>query len=489
MDAVTRLAAAVAGVPVATVNLIAEHTQHSISVAGAARATITRQESLCATHFTAGRSVHVPDLRTHPRYAEHPWVDGRAGAIRSYTSIPLLSPDGHALGTLCTLDSAPRRLSAEQLARLEDLAAVVVALLERHRHAVVNARLAAEAEAQRAQAQALVAREQHRAQQLTALARAAQALSTAEDPRTAICTSARELAGADAAYLVQPDAAAGAPAGGAGQLVATAAVGFDEHTRLRLDLNLDQASGALPLSTFHSARQVFVADVGAHPEAAAELSELSGTVSGVWQPVLLPDGSAVGVLGVIWRRRVAQLDATLSSMLHTLAAQAAHVIERAELLARLREASERDALTGVGNRRQWEQVAGAEVERARRTGAPLTFALIDLDHFKAYNDAYGHPAGDDLLREFAAAASAQLRGGDTLSRWGGEEFALALPGSTVQQAREVAERIRAAVPHAQSATIGLAQWHPGDSAAAVLARADGALYRGKQSGRDTTVSA
>ncbi|NAZ86521.1 sensor domain-containing diguanylate cyclase [Kineococcus indalonis] len=482
IDAVVRVAAAVAGVRSAAVNLIDARSQCTVSATGGPTGRIPRSQSLCATHFTAGEAVHVPDARREARYADNPWVDGRHGSVRSYTSIPLVSPDGHALGTLCALDAEPRELSDEQLARLGDLAGVVVALFERRRQAVLNARLAVEAEQQRALAQSLVEREQRRAEQLAALARATRAVATAEDPRTAVCAAARELAGADAAYLLQP----GTGPDGRGRLLSTASVGLAAGTRLRLDLD---GGRALPLSAFRSARPLFVADVAGHPDADPALVESSGTVSGLWQPVLLRDGSCTGVLGVVWRHRLEELEATPAAMLHTLAGQAAHALERTELLTRLQHASERDPLTGVGNRRHWNRVAAREVEAAESAGRPVTFALIDLDHFKAYNDAYGHLAGDDLLREFAAAATAQLREEDTLARWGGEEFALALPGRTLSQARTVAERIRAAVPHAQTATVGLAQWLPGTSAATVLARADAALYRGKRDGRDTTVSA
>ena len=495
IDAITRLAATITGCPHASVNLIDEHHQHSLSSVGplsgidASLQPIPRTQSLCATHFTHQSLVHVPDLSRDPRYADHPYVDGRLAALRCYTSIPLISPDGHALGTLCTIDVIPRRLYEEQLARLSDLAGVLVALFERHRDAVANARLAAEAETQRALAQSLMAQQQHRAQQLAQLARASSTLATADDPRTAICHAARQLADADGVYLLQPD--------GHGHLVSTAVVGFtrdspsdldsDPGLNLRLDLTLDltQERG-LPLSAFRSGKQQFVVDVATHPDADPVLIEISGTVSGAWQPIHLRGGTCTGVLGIIWRQRREELDATLAWALHTLAREAAHTLERADLLTQLTEASERDSLTGVGNRRYWDQAAAREIDRAQRSGDPLTFALIDLDHFKAYNDAYGHLIGDDLLRAFATAAGAQLRPQDTIARWGGEEFALALPGCDLEAARDVVDRIRAVVPHDQTATVGLAQWTPAASAATVLARADAALYRGKRAGRNTT---
>ena len=494
IDAITRLAATIAGVPHASVNLIDEDQQHPLSSTSSpsvpAARPIPRSQSLCATHFNTGELVHVPDLSRDPRYADHPWVDGRLAALRSYTSIPLLNLDGHALGTLCAVDLVPRRLEEEQLARLADLAGVVVALFERHRNAVLNAQLAAEADAQRALAQSLMAEQQHRAQQLAQLAHASSALATAEDPRTAICHAARRLTGADGVYLLQPD--------GQGYLVSTAAVGFaddlrpgqDPHLDLRPDLRLDLAQErGLPLATFRSGRQLFVADVAAHPDADPHLVDTLGTVSGAWQPVSLRGGTCTGVLGIVWHHRREQLNATLTWALHTLAREAAHTLERADLLAQLTEASRRDPLTGVGNRRYWDEVTAREIERAVRSGDPLTFALVDLDHFKAYNDAYGHLIGDDLLREFAGAAIAQLRPGDTIVRWGGEEFALALPGCDLDRARRIVDRVRAVVPHSQTATAGLAQWTPGVSAATVLARADAALYRGKHAGRNTTASA
>ncbi|WP_432482891.1 GGDEF domain-containing protein [Kineococcus esterisolvens] len=230
-------------------------------------------------------------------------------------------------------------------------------------------------------------------------------------------------------------------------------------------------------------------DVPAHPRASRAVVEACGTVSAVWQPVLLRGCEPVGVLAVVWRRPVRALAPGVAATLATLAGEAAHAVERADLMTRLERAAEHDALTGLPNRRRWDEVAASEVARAARTGAPLTFALLDLDLFKRYNDTLGHLAGDELLRDFAAAAAAQLREVDTLARWGGEEFVLALPGCDALGAVAVADRIRAVVPHGQSCTVGVAQWVPGWSPAQVLAAADAAMYRGKLAGRDATVAA
>ena len=119
--------------------------------------------------------------------------------------------------------------------------------------------------------------------------------------------------------------------------------------------------------------------------------------------------------------------------------------ERKQLEARLEQQARTDPLTGLGNRRYLEGQAALEMARARRSGAPLSFIAIDLDHFKHINDTYGHDVGDKVLQAFATNALTQLRDGYVLCRMGGEEFAVLLPDSNREQAMLVAERLRQAV--------------------------------------------
>ena len=325
----------------------------------------------------------------------------------------------------------------------------------------------------RSQAAAASAQVEH----VQLLAEASRSVFTAHDPRVAMCQAVRDLTGADGAYLMEPD--------GRGDLVSTAVVGLDLPA---LAINLtDEPS--LTGTSFQQAQHIFVPDVPGHPGVSLRVQQALGVESAAWQPVLAHGTEAVGVFGLVWHRRVDVLPAHVPAMLQTLAAEAAHAIERGDLLARLALAADRDTLTGLANRRRWDESAEAEVARASRTGLPLTFALIDLDHFKRYNDTLGHLAGDALLRDFATAAVACLRDVDTLARWGGEEFALALPGCSAEEAVAVADRIRSVVPGGQTCTIGIAPWSGGTSAADVLAAADSALYRGKENGRDATVLA
>lgn len=156
-----------------------------------------------------------------------------------------------------------------------------------------------------------------------------------------------------------------------------------------------------------------------------------------------------------------------------------------------------DALTGLGNRRALQEDLELLEARVTRYGHRYCMALIDVDHFKSYNDAYGHQAGDDALQAVAAQLKAKARSGDALYRYGGEEFLCIFPEQSTESGTRAVERMRAgvqrlAVSHAENprgvltVSAGLAMLHPEStrSASAVLKEADEALYRAKQQGRN-----
>ncbi len=166
--------------------------------------------------------------------------------------------------------------------------------------------------------------------------------------------------------------------------------------------------------------------------------------------------------------------------------------------------SSTDALTGLANRRRFDEVWESEWQRAARMGLPLALALIDVDYFKAYNDHYGHQAGDACLRQVASLLAAEARrSGELVARYGGEEFVLVLPGATAAEARTVAERIRAAVegramPHEHSPVAGVVTISIGvasvrvqraEQAEALLKESDVALYLAKHQGRNRVMTA
>ncbi|GHA79267.1 sensor domain-containing diguanylate cyclase [Cognatilysobacter bugurensis] len=230
-----------------------------------------------------------------------------------------------------------------------------------------------------------------------------------------------------------------------------------------------------------------------------------------WQPddiprELRPVADAIGELVLRFNATSAQLREALTrqsaladSLRRTVESHERDIAERTARLqaanTELERLSQTDALTGALNVRGFH----AWVENHTRDGALTVSAaviMLDLDHFKAYNDAYGHPAGDRVLRRVAAAAQAALRdSADRLARTGGEEFAVVLPGADLGTARAVAERMREAVqalsiPHEVAATgrltisLGIVAAEAGELLDSVLQHADDALYRAKRGGRD-----
>jgi len=176
----------------------------------------------------------------------------------------------------------------------------------------------------------------------------------------------------------------------------------------------------------------------------------------------------------------------------------------ANAIETLHKISTTDSLTGAANRRQFDDTLDLEWRRAARSGTPLTLMMIDIDSFKAYNDTYGHQAGDECLRQVALALTSRFqRAGDLVARYGGEEFAVLMPGIDAGHAAAVAESLRASVEaigivHPSSATgqtitvsIGLATQLPErDADSEVIVRAaDEALYAAKDAGRNRVVSA
>jgi diguanylate cyclase (GGDEF)-like protein len=165
------------------------------------------------------------------------------------------------------------------------------------------------------------------------------------------------------------------------------------------------------------------------------------------------------------------------------------------LLADAREAANRDFLTGALSRKGFEAVAREQLVEAGRQRSPVSLLIVDLDHFKSINDTLGHAGGDTVLRDFVRLAQRQLRRSDVLGRIGGEEFAVLLPATELDDALRLAERLRCAVAAQRVATAagscqysisaGLADWRPGETLDHLSTRADLALYEAKGSGRNT----
>ncbi len=152
------------------------------------------------------------------------------------------------------------------------------------------------------------------------------------------------------------------------------------------------------------------------------------------------------------------------------------------------QTSRLDPLTGLENRRVLESQLPVEIQRARAHDYPICVAMLDLDHFKLFNDRFGHLAGDGLLEEVAERWRQCLRSHDTLARYGGEEFCGIFPNVDLVGAGRIADRLSAGMPEGQTVSIGLAQVTDHDAAETALARADAALYQAKCAGRNRTAS-
>ena len=179
----------------------------------------------------------------------------------------------------------------------------------------------------------------------------------------------------------------------------------------------------------------------------------------------------------------------VSSMLELLAAEAEFAIGRAADVDRLQRMVRTDELTGLPNLRALEEQLPRELARARREGAPLSVAMLDLDRFKAFNDRHGHLAGDRHLKRVAAAWRQVLRPYDILARFGGEEFTIILPGCELGTASGVVERLRQATPGGESCSAGVVEWVLNEHPEVLVTRADSALYEAKRTGRARTVAA
>jgi len=204
-------------------------------------------------------------------------------------------------------------------------------------------------------------------------------------------------------------------------------------------------------------------------------------------------GRAVGELVALAHAHAAHTEALDSE----LAKVRAQVVELQTELQGMRDTAYLDHLTQIPNRRRMDEVLEAEIALARDSGQSLSFALLDIDHFKRLNDTFGHDVGDAVLKHVAGLLRRNTKGQDTPARYGGEEFAIILPRTSLPDAKLVLEKIRRRLseinfirsgnrlPVGQvSVSIGLSELLPGDSAETLIHRADALLYRAKRHGRN-----
>jgi diguanylate cyclase (GGDEF)-like protein len=307
------------------------------------------------------------------------------------------------------------------------------------------------------------------AEQLAAVARVRHSMQVNQDPRQAICEGARDLTGAAVSFLLEPRDEQ--------TLERTAGVGF-ELTPVILPMDPARSAGA---DCLLSGRRLFISDARTDSRIPQLLRAQVDASSLLYEPVVRR-GKVMAVLVVGWRAVTDPSDAALEAM-SLMAIEAAVSLEQADLLNTVQQLARTDQLTGAQNRRAFDELL-PHVLKGATAAAPLCIALLDVDHFKAFNDTFGHPAGDRFLQNATVAWTLQLRGTDIIARFGGEEFAVVLPDCQLRDAVAVLDKLRRSTPTDQTISIGIAQWDGAESQQALLQRADTALYQAKADGRD-----
>ncbi len=438
-DDIARLASVVCETPMATITLVDADRQWFKAKHGIAENETPRSTSFCAhAILSPGNLLEVPDATADPRFAAYPSVTGSPN-IRFYAGIPIVTESGHALGTLCVIDQKPRTLTRTQRDLLAVLARQVRALFDLHR--------------QRQVAQ----RERYR-------------LEMALD---------------------------------------SAKLGLWEHNvRNNAAKNLGNYEFLLGIEpgTFSGTFEGFLERV--HPDDRAMVMaqlqraiELNDTAPSEFR-VVRPGGEIAWIRST--SRQVRDDFGNVTHMIGLISDCTEQRIEHErlaiyqnelfEMATRFEQLSLSDALTGLGNRRGMEEQIALRTAHAARHGETVAVLAIDVDHFKSFNDSYGHAAGDEALTQVAGCIGMSVRTEDYAARPGGEEFIVVMSDVDEAGARCVAERVRAAIEAAPwplrgiTVSIGIAmasseRAEDGD----LVERADQALYRAKAAGRNAVV--
>ena len=385
------------------------------------------------------------------------WQESLADGIRSAVALPLRVA-GEPVGVVILVSRTPREPEPGLVRLLEAIGGHVTQFLQRR------------------EAEGRAAEQAEDLKMLSAIAHELAGQSDHYGARMTLTRAVRDVASASSVMLWEPLRS--------GEELAVSASTGAALRGMTASLAIQSGLG----TAFHTGDFAFAADVITDPRVKFRWNELTSARSGAWLPVVR-DGRSVAVLAISWNSPRLEISEREQGLLQLLAAEAAITIERTDLLVQLQASARTDALTGLPNRRVWDEDLERELARANRHGGELCLAMLDLDRFKAFNDQHGHQAGDQLLAATAVAWRPALRATDTLARYGGEEFAVLLPHSDEEGAMLVIERLLEVMPLGQTASAGVAVWNGTENAGELLARADAALYKAKGAGRNRALLA
>jgi diguanylate cyclase (GGDEF)-like protein/PAS domain S-box-containing protein len=448
-DELVRIAAAICEVPISTMTLVDERRQWFKAAVGVAHRENPREISFCSRAIERPDFFVVEDASKDERFSSNPLVTAEGG-IRFYAGMPLEGPGGYRLGTLCVIDTVPRRLSYLQRDTLMVLAHQVMARME--------LRL------QRRALEKILREKEELARELKASEQIFRAFMD-NSPFVSFMKSS------DGRYIYYNKRTAEVFGIESGEWLGTT---DREHFPDELATIYMENDAAV----LRSGEGTVVIETSAGPDGSARwwrshkfpCHDLNGT------PVL--GGISVDVTAE-WQREI-QLEASK--------------LELEEANQQLKELSLTDALTGMRNRRALEQRLEVEFSMARRKRRALTMVLLDIDHFKQVNDREGHAAGDEVLCEVAGHLQACVRMTDMAARYGGEEFGVILTETDAGNALAWAERLKDAMARAVwkygAVTLSMGIAPLCDDVAGVadlVERADRALYAAKRNGRNRAV--
>ncbi|MHB8507178.1 MAG: diguanylate cyclase [Candidatus Dormibacteria bacterium] len=380
-------------------------------------------------------------------------ASGRKLSVGAMVAVPMIA-DGHPFGLLTAWAEEPGHFDQQDLARLHHLGELLGAALDPGTEIDTFTDL-------------------HSIGQFTQ--RLDQATSNYA-VRDAVCEAAINVCGGSWAAYWEPSAD--------GTLVASSAIGVEQG----LLITAPSRETSAVAEAFVSGTPRFAPDLARDHGVSERLTELTGSASALFVPVI--DGEThLGVLVVGWRSRVQNINEAAATAVGYFAGEAAVAIVRVDMVTRLDTMARTDALTGVPNRRHWDEELSREVARSARDQRPVCVATLDLDYFKRYNDRFGHQAGDKLLQDATTIWHLTIREVDFLARCGGEEFGVLLPACSLPEGIEIVARLCKVMPAGQTVSAGVACWDGSESVLDLTRRADEALYRAKRKGRNRVEAA